>query len=242
MNGAPPVYGLWLLVVVNSAIFIFFALTFAKPASRRDWRSMGAFSAFVVALFAEMYGFPLTIYLLSGWLQSRFPETDLLSHDAGHLWTTLIGWEGNPHFSPIHLLSYAFIFGGFLLLSRAWEVLHEAQRNGTLAMTGPYSRVRHPQYAAFVAILLGFLLQWPTLLTLAMFPVLAVMYTRLARNEERKLRREFGALYDGYAARVPAFIPRWRPLPADPGHATDVPAGNGEKAGAGGGSREFHPK
>ncbi len=208
MNAQIPAYGLWLLVAVNSAVFIIFAFSFAKPQSRRDWRSLGAFSAFVVALFAEMYGFPLTIYLLAGWLQSRYPGMDPFSHDAGHLWQTVFGWGGDPHMNPLHLLSYVFIFGGFLALSAAWRVLHTAQRSHTLANTGPYGWVRHPQYMAFIAILFGFLLQWPTLLTLLMFPVLVVMYVRLARREEREVRAEFGSEYDRYAARVPAFIPR----------------------------------
>ena len=98
-------YGLWSLVVINSAVFILFAFSFAKPQSSRDWRSFGAFSAFLVALFVEMYGVPLTIYALSGWLAPRFPGVDLFSHDAGHLWHTLFGWEGNPHLDPFHLVS-----------------------------------------------------------------------------------------------------------------------------------------
>ena len=172
----PPAYGLWPLVIINSLIFIIFAFSFTKPRSPRDWRSFGALSAFFVALFTEMYGFPLTIYLLSGWLQSRYPELDLFSHDAGHLWHTLFGWEGNPHFSPFHILSNLLIFTGLILLSSAWGVLYQAQQQRKLAVTGLYARVRHPQYGAFVMILLGFLLQWPTILTLLMFPVLVWMY------------------------------------------------------------------
>ena len=178
MNDAAPAYGLWSLVIINSAVFIFFALSFAKPQSRRDWRSFGAFSAFIVALFAEMYGFPLTIYLLSGWLASRYPGVDLLSHDAGHLWSTIFGLHGNPHWSVLHLVSNGLVLAGFALVAAAWRVLHPAQREGVLATTGPYSYIRHPQYVGFIMIMLGFLLQWPTLLTLLMFPVLVVMCCR----------------------------------------------------------------
>jgi protein-S-isoprenylcysteine O-methyltransferase Ste14 len=205
-----PAYGLWLLVMINSLVFIIFAFSFTHPRTARDWRSFGAFSAFIVALFTEMYGFPLTIYLLSGWLGSRYPGLDLLTHDAGHLWNTLLGWKGDPHFNPLHLLSNVFIFGGFILLYSAWKVLYEAQRNRTLATTGPYSYIRHPQYAGFMLIMLGFLLQWPTILTLLMFPVLAWMYLRLARREEREVLAEFGEAYAQYAARTPAFFPRTR--------------------------------
>lgn len=203
-----PAYGLWLLVFVNSAVFILFAFSFFRPRTRRDWRSFGAFSAFLVALFAEMYGFPLTIFLLSGWLQSRFPGVDWLSHDAGHLLEMLLGWEANPHFGPFHFLSFGFIGGGFWLLASAWRVLYEAVGRGDLAVTGPYAHVRHPQYVGFVLIMFGFLLQWPTLLTLAMFPVLVWMYLRLARAEERDMVAEFGDAYLRYAERVPAFVPR----------------------------------
>lgn len=205
-------YGLWTLVMVNSAVFILFAFSFATPRTKRDWRSFGAFSAFLIALFTEMYGFPLTIYLLSGWLGSRFPGVDFLSHDAGHLLevllSDLVGWEVNPHFGPFHIASYVLIFGGFVLLARSWGVLYEAQRRRELATSGPYAGVRHPQYLGFVIIMSGFLLQWPTLVTLAMFPILLAMYARLARREEREVAAEFGEVYASYAKRTPAFIPR----------------------------------
>lgn len=216
MNDAPA-YGLWSLVLLNSAIFIIFAFSFAKPQSKRDWRSFGAFSAFIVALFAEMYGFPLTIYLLSGWLTSRFPGVNWLSHDSGHLLEMMFGWKSNPHFGPFHLLSGVFIFGGFWLLSAAWRVLYAAQREGRLAVEGPYARVRHPQYAGFVLIMIGFLLQWPTLVTLAMFPILVFMYVRLAYKEEREVAARFGAEYERYRARTPAFFPHLGARPGAPG-------------------------
>ena len=210
MSGETPAYGLWGLVVINSVIFIFFAYSFFKPQTGRDWRSFGAFSAFLIALFTEMYGFPLTIYFLSGWLQSRYPNIDWFSHDAGHLLEELFGWKANPHFGPFHILSFVFIGGGFALLSTAWKVLYEAQKRRELATTGPYSYVRHPQYVGFVMIMFGFLLQWPTILTLAMFPVLAWMYARLARQEERDVQSTFGDAYARYAARVPGFIPHFK--------------------------------
>ena len=106
MNHDQSAYGLWVLVVLNSAIFIMFAYSFFKPATARDWRTFGAFSAFIVALFVEMYGFPLTIYLLSGWLQTNYPGLDLLSHNSGHLWSTLFGEKGDPHFGFLHIASY----------------------------------------------------------------------------------------------------------------------------------------
>jgi len=208
MNDATPAYGLWSLVIVNSAVFIFFAYTFFKPQTPRDWRSFSAFSAFLVALFAEMYGFPLTIYFLSGWLQSRYPDVDWFSHDAGHLLEMMFGWKTNPHAGPFHILSFVFIGGGFILISAAWKVLYDAQKTGSLATTGPYSYVRHPQYVGFILVMFGFLVQWPTILTLAMFPVLTVMYVRLARTEENDARVAFGDAYERYAAEVPGFIPR----------------------------------
>ncbi len=213
MSHDQPAYGLWTLVIFNSAIFIMFAYSFFKPATARDWRTFSAFSAFIVALFVEMYGFPLTIYLLSGWLQTKYPGLDILTHDAGHLWSTLLGEKGDPHFGPLHIASYILLGLGFYLLSSAWNVLYHAQRRHTLATAGPYARIRHPQYVAFVLILLGFLLQWPTLLTLLMFPVLLTMYGRLAVTEEAEMRLQFGEMYARYALQTPRFFPHIKQSP-----------------------------
>ena len=210
MNHDAPAYGLWALVVFNSAIFLMFAFSFFKPQRARDWRTFGAFAAFIVALFVEMYGFPLSIYLMSGWLQTKYPNLDLMSHNSGHLWSTLLGEKGDPHFGPLHIASYVFLGFGFYLLSSAWNVLYHAQRRNALATSGPYTRIRHPQYVAFVLILLGFLLQWPTLLTLVMFPILLFMYGRLAVTEEAEMRKQFGADFDAYASRTRRFLPSLR--------------------------------
>ena len=154
-----------------------------------------------------MYGFPLTIYLMSGCLISNFPEVNWLAHDSGHLLEMMFGWSVNPHFGPFHIISNVLIVGGFFLLSAAWRVLHDAQKNGRLAETGIYARIRHPQYVAFILIMLGFLFQWPTILTIVMFPVLVFMYIKLARREEAESLATFGKKYEDYMVRVPAFIP-----------------------------------
>ena len=207
MTETTSAYNLWPLVIMNSGIFIFFAASFIKPKTKLDWRALGGFSAFIVALFFEMYGFPLTIYFLSGWLQSKFPQTNIFAHDGGHLWYTIFGFKGNPHTNPIHLASNVLIFIGFYIVYRSWRVLHAAQKKGKLATTGPYAKVRHPQYDGFLLVMTGFLVMWPTLLTVIMFPILVFFYIRLAKQEEKLIRQEFGDAYEDYAQKVSAFVP-----------------------------------
>lgn len=205
-------YGLWPLVVINSLLLIVFAASFFHPRSQRDWRVMGTYSAFIIALFTEMYGAPLTVYLLSGWLGSQFPAFKA-THSGGHLWNDLINWKGDPHLSPFHMASYAFLIGGFWLISVAWNELHRAARADRLATAGPYGWVRHPQYVGFLAIMVGFLLQWPTIPTLVMFPVLVYVYWRLARSEEREVAARYPEHWPAYAARVHRLWPHRPQLP-----------------------------
>lgn len=103
------------------------------------------------------------------------------------------------------------VLGGLILLAASWKVLYRARRNFEIARTGPYARIRHPQYAAFIIIMLGFLIQWPTLPTLALFPILVWVYQRLARREEKEALAEFGELYARHTENMPRFIPhiRW---------------------------------
>ena len=204
-------YGLWGLVIIDSLVMIVFAASFFHPKGKRDWRVMGGFSAFIVALFTEMYGAPLTVYLLAGWLGQWFPALKA-THSGGHLWNDLIGWSGDPHVSPFHLASYAVIGGGLWLIAAAWKVLHAAAQRNALATSGPYAWLRHPQYLGFLLVMAGWLLQWPTIPTLLMFPILAYIYARLARTEEREVAATFPDAWLTYAARVRPYRPR-RPTP-----------------------------
>lgn len=209
-------YGMWIAAVFSTGLFLAFLLSFLPPRGQVEWRNMGLVTAFLVALFTEMYGFPLTLYFLSGWLQSRYPQLDLFSHEAGHLWQTVFGITGNPHFEWLHAASIVLILASLILLAASWWVLYRARRHDRLATAGPYRLIRHPQYVAFLSIMVAFLIQWPTLLTLVMFPILVWMYARLARKEEQDALREFGNEYAAYAARTPAFFPRWRAARSQP--------------------------
>ncbi len=166
---------------------------------------MGAFSAFVVALFTEMYGFPLTIYILTSTLGSKYPVIDPFTHVNGHLWVALAG--GSMYvWILVMLLSWAAMIGGLVIMGRAWKQIYKA--NGKLVTSGFYDRVRHPQYFGLFLVTVGMLIQWPTIVTAAMWPILMLMYYRLARREEKEMESHFGDKYITYRQRVPMFWPQ----------------------------------
>jgi protein-S-isoprenylcysteine O-methyltransferase Ste14 len=199
-------YGMWLFVAVNTGIIVFFTLSYLKPKRRWEWRSMGAFGAFTVALFTEMYGFPLTIYILTSALGSRYPVTNPFAHTNGNLWSVFLG--GSETISGfLMFLGSAAIVAGIIVMAKAWKQIHAA--GGKLVTTGLYGRVRHPQYAGLFLITLGMFIQWPTLVTIAMWPVLMFMYYRLAMREEREMEAAFGDGYAAYKLQSPMFFPHF---------------------------------
>jgi len=200
-------YGFWSLVLVNVGIFVLLTLSYLTPVKRREWRSFGVFTAFVIALFTEMYGFPLTIYALTAMLGSRYPALNPFSHASGHLWITILGGGGGMSV-VIHVISNGLMLAGLLLMGAGWHRIHRAQ--GALVTDGPYEWVRHPQYSGLFLITIGMLVQWPTIITIATWPILIAMYYRLARREEREAEVAFGDAYRAYEARVPMFVPRLR--------------------------------
>lgn len=200
-------YGLWGLVALHVVWLTGFALAFLRPSRRREWRSLGIFTGFVVALYFEMYGFPLTIYALTA-LLGGFLVPEPFAHLSGNLWATLV--LGQWMAIPLMVVGGLMILAGTLVLVPAWRMLCRAK--GALVTRGPYAVVRHPQYSALFLVILGALLQWPTILTLLMAPVLVVAYVRLAWREEREMEDRFGEAYRNYRRRVPGFIPAM-PLP-----------------------------
>ncbi len=197
-------YGMWVVAAFNIGIFLFFILSFLKPRGSEEWRSMGVVTAFLVALFAEMYGFPLTIYLLSGWLGDAYPVLQPFNHKYGHLWVVVFGGS-TLAWAIVMGLSLGFMIMGYMLLSKGWTQIHAAQ--GGLVSNGIYAYVRHPQYTGLFLVIIGFLIQWPTLLTVIMAPILLYAYTHLARVEEKRAEKVFGDAYIKYADKTPAFFP-----------------------------------
>lgn len=198
-------YGLWSMVLFNIVLFGGFIYSFAKPNTKVEWRSFGLFSSFLVALFVEMYGFPLTIYFLTGWLGSKYPVANPFSHENGHLWGVFFH-TGTGHFAWPHVLSNILIVVGALVISSGWKSVHQAK--GKIAADGLYNLVSHPQYSGFILVILGFLVQWPTILTLAMAPILIARYVYLAKKEEKFMLEQFPIDYAKYIQGRPRFIPR----------------------------------
>ena len=194
-------------VLVNVALFGFFILSFLTPFKKREWRAMGVTLGFFVALFTEMYGIPLTIYILTVVLGSRYPALNPFSHASGHLWLTFFG-GGAFMMTVIHIISNGLTVIGFVIMWKGWKLLHGAK--GGPVTEGPYAYVRHPQYSGLFVIMIGMLIQWPTIITALMFPVLVFIYYRLSKREEEEMIRTFGDEYQKYRVRVPMFIPKYR--------------------------------
>jgi len=207
----PPAYGLWGLALANSAVVTVFAASFVwRSGHAMERRAFGGFAVFVAALFAEMYGFPLSLHLVLPLVEGEDAVQGPLVHADGHLWWVLFGADGTPDGAIPHTVSLVVIVAGFALLASAWAALDAAGRDGIAATRGPYAHIRHPQYAALVLIMLGLMLRGPTLPTAAMFPILALFYVQLAKDEEHWTAIAYGGAYSAYLAATPRWLPRLR--------------------------------
>lgn len=193
-------YGVWGATITSVVFFALFALTFFFPRKKREWRTLGFFQAFVVALYTEMYGFPLTIYILSTFFGIKIPFIRI----KGHLWASLLGWGDQGAILEM-AIGVLVMYLGMGLVIIGWWKIHKA--NGALVVDGIYRIIRHPQYLGFILITTGMLIHWPTLPTLLMFPILLAAYLHLAKKEDKELLRQFKGGYLSYKQLTPAFLP-----------------------------------
>lgn len=200
--------GNWEITIIMIVVVSWILYKYIVPKNFKEWRNAGLIQAFIVALYAEMYGFPLTIYLLTSFLGIDIPWL----HTRGHLWGTLLGL-GDTGAMIEMFIGFIFIFAGLILMARGWKLIYGAQKTDGLITNGIYRYIRHPQYTGIFIALFGQLIHWPTVITLLLFPVIVWAYYHLARKEEKAMILKFGDAYRTYMLGVPMFFPKlknWR--------------------------------
>lgn len=195
--------GHWALTLIMIVVGLWIVVTYLAPKSWKEWRNAGVLQAFIVALYVEMYGFPLTIYLLTAYLGVDIPWL----HFNGHLWAALLGL-GETGAMIEMFIGFGIVIVGVMLIFRGWYLIYSAQKEDRLVTEGIYSYIRHPQYTGIFLVLIGQLIHWPTLPTLLLFPLIVWLYYRLAKKEEQHMVDTFGQAYERYREQTPMFIPR----------------------------------
>ena len=200
----------WFLVGAYIGLLAIFLFGILRPRRKTEWKSAGAAQAWVIALYAEMYGIPLTAYLAMGVLGRT--QVDAENHYNGHLWPLFLNLNEQATVYAQFIctvLGQGIILVGALLAVFGWRQLHQAVQAGELAESGLYKYVRHPQYTGFFLFLIGSMINWPTLATFLTLPVLILVYVRLAKAEEQDAISQFGDRYLHYMNRTGRFLPRF---------------------------------
>ncbi len=211
--------GTWALALIMIVVASWILYRYLAPSTWREWAGAGLVQAFIIALYAEMYGFPLTIYLLVRWFGLD------RTYVNANLWSTLVGL-GETGMMISMVFGYVLLFIGIGLFAQGWRELYRARAQKRLATGGLYGLVRHPQYLGlFIGLFGEGVVHWPTLFSVGLFPAIVLAYGVLARKEERRVLEQFGDVYRSYQRQVPMFVPlwgRWRELArrsADTGEA-----------------------
>lgn len=198
-----PLAGHWELTIIMVVIASWILYKHMAPKNWKEWRNAGLIQAFIIALYAEMYGFPLTIYLLTSFLGIDIPWL----HQKGHLWSTLLGLGDNGAMIQM-FIGYTIIFAGLILVIKGWKAIYIVQKNDELVVDGIYQYMRHPQYTGIFVLLIGQIIHWPTILTLILFPVIVWAYYLLSRKEEKAMLLKFREAYRAYMERVSMYFPK----------------------------------